>query len=479
MEQSKKTSMENCPEPSMEQSQELPFTLREDYLNQVTAQMRCKKARDMVAAELSGHIEDQTETYLEFGLPYEKAAARAVEQMGDPIEVGTELDRIHRPRIDVRTIAFIALLSVLGIIVQSLMFRATINAVSEGNVLGDIGSIQGIIGDGLIGFLVMLAVMFVDYSFLGKHPVAVWIGMIACMFFFEINSMVWIEWHLGTTNLSIISALMILVFAAIVYTHRNQGYKGIFLCLFWLVLGFLALSRMTGISLAAGITLFVTGLLTISFAVCKGWFAVKKSRTLLILWGSWCIPSLALLLALAAGWIGKVYQTERIRSFLSPYRDPHGGGYVTIQMRERLADMRLFGAGGDGDSYYWWYALNYVMEEYGIVVGVLLLAGLAILFGKMLSSLVKQQNRLGCLLGISAVGYLVMSSGLHVLASLTLIPSTSAYLPFFSGGTNATIGCYLLLGVYLSVHRNTMILSEKRSEPRRRFRISVERVGEE
>lgn len=112
-------------------------------------------------------------------------------------------------------------------------------------------------------------------------------------------------------------------------------------------------------------------------------------------------------------------------------------------------------------------------------MGVLLLAALALLFGKMLSGLVKQQNRLGCLLGIGAVGYLIISTVLHVMVSLTLIPSTSAYLPFFTEGTNATIGCYLLLGVYLSVHRNTMILSEKRNAPKRRFRILVENVGEE
>ena len=222
----------------MEQSKK--GSKKQEYLELVTAQMRCKKARDMVAEELAVHIEDQTETYLEFGLSAEDAVARAVEQMGDPVEVGTALDRIHRPRIDVRTIAFIALLSVIGMIVQILMLQTTLNVVGADHVLGTVSDVSGIIRDGLLGFLIMLAVMFVDYSFLGKHPVVPWIGLIVVMFVVEFNDMIWIGRNLGTTNLSVISALMILIFASIVYSYRNKGYKGIILCLFWLALGLLA-----------------------------------------------------------------------------------------------------------------------------------------------------------------------------------------------------------------------------------------------
>ena len=68
----------------MEQSNKAPG--KQEYLELVTVQMRCQKARDMVAEELAGHIEDQTETYLEFGLPYEEAAARAVEQLRSNIK---------------------------------------------------------------------------------------------------------------------------------------------------------------------------------------------------------------------------------------------------------------------------------------------------------------------------------------------------------------------------------------------------------
>lgn len=459
----------------MEQSKE-----SKEYIELVTGQMRCKKARDMVARELSDHIEDQTETYLEFGLPREDAVARAVEQMGDPVEVGTAMDRIHRPRVDSRTIGFIALLTVFGTLVQILMMQSMIDGAGGAeNIIGFNSSIFSICMNSLLGFGVMLAVMFVDYSFLGKHPVAVWVGLLILLFVQQTGEIYFFYGsYLATTNLSALSALMILLFAAIVYTYRNKGYKGILLCLVWLTAGFVLLSRQSGISLAAGVTLFVTGVMTVSFAVHKGWFAVKRGSAQLLLWGVWLVPLVCMLGALAAGVIGEVYQTARIRLFFNPYADPQGNGFVVLTMRERLADMKLIGTSTGAEEYYWWYSLNYVMEKYGIFIGILLIAALAILFGRMLSGLVKQQNRLGGLLGVGAVSYLVVSTVLHVMVSLTLLPSTSAYLPFFTEGTNATIGCYMLLGVYLSVHRNTMILSEKRSEPKKRFRILVENVGE-
>ncbi len=456
----------------MEQSKQ------QEYIELVTEQMRCKKARDMVARELSDHIEDQTEAYEEFGLSHEDAVNRAVEQMGDPIEVGTKMDRIHRPRIDSRMIGYIAFLSVAGMVVQYLMSKSAVDAVGAENIIGFDGLLS-IFVDGLIGFAVMLAVMFVDYSFLGKHPVVVYAGLLSVLFVYQLGDF-WIGgYNVAATNISGLSTLMILLFAAIVYHYRNKGYKGIFICLMWLTLGFVILSRMSGISLAAGVTLFVTGIMTLSFAVYKGWFDVKKRNALLLLWGIWLIPLVCVVGALVVGLAGKAYQVARVQAFLSPYTDPSGGGYVTLTMRERLADLQLFGSSLNENVYYWWYSLNFVMEKYGIAMGILLIGALALLFGKMLSVVIKQQNRLGSLLGVGAISYLIATTGLHVLASLTLVPSTSAYLPFFTEGTAAAIGCYMLLGVYLSVHRNATVLSEKRSLPKRQIRIRVERVGEE
>lgn len=455
-----------------------------EYLEQVTGQMRCKKARDMVAEELKNHIEDQAESYEEFGLGKEEAQRRAVEQMGDPVEVGTSMDRIHRPKLDVRLILFIVLFTVLGVILQGLKMQSEtiVNGASEW-IGGKPGFLQICLNAGL-GLLVMFAVMFLDYSVFGKHPKAVWCGLMALLLISAISdiSFAWVgEQSLGLsfrdTNINLINTVLLLAFAALVYDYRNKGYKGILLCLFWLFAASILCTRIDGVSLAAGISFFAAGALVISFAVQKEWFQVKKGKGQILLWGSFIIPSILFLVGILTGVIGRSYQTARLRYFFNPETAAQGGGYVTLTMRERLAGLHLFGGSLAEGNETWWYSFNYVLERYGIAVGMILVAALALLFGRMLAGVLHQKNRLGSLLGVSCISYLVITTLLHILTSLTILPATSAFLPFVDmDSRNAVISSYLLLGIYLSVYRNTNILPEKQNEPAKRVRILVERV---
>lgn len=93
----------------------------DDYLNALTDQIRYKKARSTVAEEIRLHIEDQTETFLHEGMDEENAEKMAVQEMGDPIETGIELDRIHRPRMAWGMIGLVSLLSIMGLILQYLV----------------------------------------------------------------------------------------------------------------------------------------------------------------------------------------------------------------------------------------------------------------------------------------------------------------------------------------------------------------------
>ena len=62
------------------------------YLDAVEAQIRWKRARTVAARELETHLEDQQEEFLAEGHPPEEAERLAVEDMGDPVAVGADLD---------------------------------------------------------------------------------------------------------------------------------------------------------------------------------------------------------------------------------------------------------------------------------------------------------------------------------------------------------------------------------------------------
>lgn len=87
---------------------------KEDFIGSVTEQIRCVRARDGIARELSDHITDQAEAYEAMGEVHEDAVNRAVREMGDPVEVGVELDRIHRPQTDYKLIGMVFLFHIAG-----------------------------------------------------------------------------------------------------------------------------------------------------------------------------------------------------------------------------------------------------------------------------------------------------------------------------------------------------------------------------
>ena len=71
---------------------------RTEYLESLTEQIQNKHARQLVLEEITAHIEDQKEACLLEGKTEAEAEETAVREMGDPIETGSKLDKIHRPK---------------------------------------------------------------------------------------------------------------------------------------------------------------------------------------------------------------------------------------------------------------------------------------------------------------------------------------------------------------------------------------------
>ena len=70
----------------------------EAFIEAVAAEIRWKKARPVLTEEIRTHLLDQRDAYAAQGMAEDAAQAEAVRQMGDPVALGTDLDRIHRPR---------------------------------------------------------------------------------------------------------------------------------------------------------------------------------------------------------------------------------------------------------------------------------------------------------------------------------------------------------------------------------------------
>ena len=89
---------------------------KEEFIKEVSEQIRCKKAVKFVSEELADHIDGEKEHNVLCGMSEKEAEYEAVKQMGDPVETGVALDRIHRPKIPVVLLISVAVISVLGIL---------------------------------------------------------------------------------------------------------------------------------------------------------------------------------------------------------------------------------------------------------------------------------------------------------------------------------------------------------------------------
>lgn len=126
-----------------------------EFIRRLTEQMRCVKAREGVAREVSDHILDQAAAYEETGMEHDKAVEMAVHEMGDPVEIGVSLDRIHRPQMNWKLILVTFVLTMAGLFVMySIYGMSTI--VSRQCVFA------------AAGMAVILAVNFIDYSVIGR-----------------------------------------------------------------------------------------------------------------------------------------------------------------------------------------------------------------------------------------------------------------------------------------------------------------------
>ena len=129
-----------------------------EYLETVSEQIRYTKIRSTVTEELKNHILDQAADYEAYGAFPEEALERAVREMGDPVETGVALDRIHRPQMNWSILIAIAVLSILGVgvyYIANIQFSDTFPWQRQAMYV-------------LLGFFLMLIVYRVDYSILGK-----------------------------------------------------------------------------------------------------------------------------------------------------------------------------------------------------------------------------------------------------------------------------------------------------------------------
>ena len=431
----------------------------ETYVETAMDQVRWKKARPGLAAEIRTHLLDQRDACLAQGMDEGAAQGEAVRQMGDPVALGTDLDRVHRPRPQWGLLVFALALAALGTLVRLFLTMDTPSATP---------GLTHIIG-GVLGAVCLAAGYRLDVSALGR--VAGWL----CLgFLIVVTPMlpIWVfSWQESEVPaIYLLLILFPLTLALLLWRLRGRGWPGLLGALAWALLcGVLCLlmARLLAFSQVILSTL-VLGL----FFVRRDWFGVgKRLGTVLV---AVFALAFAVLLPVGTNYLGSL--RNNVFPMLYPSDIDNYIPYISANIstiRAALSGAKWLGPvdpsllvtedefprvpNMDSDN-----LLTNLICSWGWLPFLAVVGAFAALFLWMLWKTIRLRQTLGravCLGGLTALGVQAVFSLLLNLG----VPLFAASFPLVVGNTGTVLNMFFI-GLMLSAFRDGAMPEDRPAE---------------
>ena len=420
-----------------------------DYCRQVAEQIRWKRACPAVVQELEQHLLDQQETYLDQGYGEEEAARMAVEQMGDARQVGQALNRAHRPQTPWFPLVATVGLLLMGALLQTTLAQQPMPLISYA-----------------VAAVLFSAGYFCNISWLGKHAMEIYLGVLAFSTVMLIGSepvdgAAVFQLSLMQLQLCYLALVFPVVYGLFLYGMKGLGTRGMVygaLAYFPFALILLAVPTMSGLliyTFAAWAMLAVT--------IRKNWFSVPGRNRIWNIFVPVIFPAFALTGAFLS------VKGTRLQVFLSPWQDSVDTGRVYCLLRDAVAQAALWGEGRADLSVIPTLSENYVLlygiQRFGLgAFAVLMLLILGIGMFCIVRGM-QQRTMLGTLLVLAAALTFVLQAFAYAYANLGYGLWDALSFPFLSRGNTALLLDSLLLGCMLSVLRTGVWLRD--TEPQK------------
>lgn len=448
---------------------------KEEYLKILTDQIRCRMARKEVEDEIRGHIEDQTRDFLSEGMERDEAEAAAVREMGNPVEVGNQMDRIHRPVMPWGMIALIVLLSIAGCALEYFLGQKIADVSEGGYTVGGFRYGERMLYTA-VGLLVMTGVCFADYTRIAlraRELMAALFAVILWGLFFHGVSVngstrhIYLGMGVVTVNVLLLLFLTVPLYAAILYRYRGEGWKVALKAVLWMIPG-------TAVAIFCNSTgmmfvLLITYLAVFGMAVYRGWYRVSRKTLLSVTVAAAVL--LPVVMAVLYWFLGTDYQKERLMSFLQ--YEPQYVSYISVYVRELLENSRLIGQGAGVPDIGSMPELSEVMLSavagyYGILVALALLGFILFLLLRFLRTSLRQRNQLGMLMGFGCAFIFLAEALIYLLNNCGFICMEN-YCPFLTRSGTGTVMTYILFGLLLSICRYQNTAPERKTAEMKRF----------
>ncbi|MBQ8663249.1 MAG: FtsW/RodA/SpoVE family cell cycle protein [Eubacterium sp.] len=440
---------------------------KKEYMEILLSQIRNDKAKELVGQEIEAHIDDQAEVYMEFGVDADTAEKKAVRSMGDPVETGVSLDRIHKPKMSWSMIILVAILSVLGLTIQGVSWVQA----------GEMFFFERQVAYVIIGFVCMLVICMIDYSRIVQHGkllavIYLGISVLFCVNSHYYNGALFISLGAFSISWHFVLYLSLPLFGILLYHFRKQSKRSLLIPVGFMVLVILIFWQRKYSTVVLANLIFMAGFV-LTYAIAKGWYPVKVKRFIGILWS--CLIGIPLVsggLILSRLLNVRTYVSERLLYFFTG-NEQHAlyGSWRPIQ--EILTEVSWLGGVSqmnthmtDVNGVLSDYVLLHVAASYGVLLLIVIIVLLAFFCCQMFHMSIKQKNQAGTMIGISCGLIFTVQIAEYVLMNLGLIPGTTVFLPLFSYGGSGTVISFILIGLLLSIYRYQNLVTERKAKKR-------------
>lgn len=438
----------------------------QDYLDAVAAQIRWRRARPAVIAELARHLEDQRDAFTAQGC--ENAAQLAVEEMGDPVAVGAELDRLHRPRPQWVLLALTVLVALAGVVL-----RIWLSAQFDPAYFG-IDPVKTVLAF-FLGCAALLAGYFLDHTCLVRHAGKIYVLTLAL-------TLLLLLFGPRSTGVAYgaryITLCFPVIYAAWVCGCRGRGAKGLALA----VGGIVPLALLCGAAphMLALAGLLLSGVCVLLLGVRADWFGLGCRKR--------AVSRGICAVAAAGAALGIWLLRGRLLTALYPAQEPYTRGYAGLGIRKAVEAAQWIGEGSwNAGRSFEQTVINSGSDAFLTTLlyrlGWLPLLGVLLLFAALMLLLLRRCTHQRSALGKALVWAVVLPLCLQMACSVswslgcTLCPASAVLLV----GNGNTVLDLLLVGLALSVFRGENLpqgAAPERSArwPRYRIRISLQKT---
>ncbi|PFM96887.1 FtsW/RodA/SpoVE family cell cycle protein [Bacillus cereus] len=418
----------------------------ERFVSEVTNHIKSKEAKSFVATELNFHLKQAKNMWIEKGLSEEVAEDKAVEQMGSPIKLGQELNKLHKPKVD--WFLIILLVAAMGLGFLPVIAYGYMNDLLMDKVISVV-----------LGIATALGMMLIDYRKLERLGWLFYtIGVLILLMLYCFPNAGMLGEPIIKVGPIAIDRLMAVPFFFLAWASffNNNRLKVRYLVVLYLFSLYLFLIG------AAFSVIFIY--ITMVFVML--WWSKLGKKTALIIT---IVPICLLIIRASFSWSSvKGYHLDRFLGYLNPERDAQGAGFMYIRLKEVMSSAGWFGTYGDvkripnPDTDFVFASLTYY---YGYVLALILILILSLFIVRLVVISYKINDRYGKLLLVGGITLFVVQFLYNIGMILGLLPITAISLPFISYGLTPTVFHALIMGIVLSVYRRKDMSFRMRKTP--------------